>query len=454
MSRQRSDGDLRLKGLGLGARFALSMTIALTVVLGITGGLLYSGLSRISENRMTTAFSEAVRFSRDVPPTRKKPGGFLHRSGVRIQEFTYRDGKKGTVYTYGDAEDPLGKAELWVPDTETGASDLLRLLVAVLTVVVLVGAAVSYWVAGKVTKPVLALIEDVRRIAKGELKRRTTGRGEGEIELLARSIDRMSADLEEARRAEVELSIRKREREVAAGVREALLPLATPMLDGFDVGAAFLAGPDFGGDFHDFIERADGTLGLLVCGVSGNGIPAALVGATARSYLRGELERCEDPVEAFRRVNRWLHGDIRPGMYVTALYALLDPAVGRAQVLCAGHRVPLLRFDATEGAIRVVHPEGIALGFDKGPVFDRSIQLVETPIEPGDRFLLSNAGPVELHNPEGRELGEKAFYARVLKHGELETTDFLKSLRRDLETFAGPDGLDRDISLVTVRREP
>ena len=144
---------------------------------------------------------------------------------------------------------------------------------------------------------------------------------------------------------------------------------------------------------------------------------------------------------------------MRRGMYVTALYALLDPALGTAQVLCAGHRVPLLRSDAAEGAMRVVHPEGIALGFDKGPVFDRRIQLVETPIEPGDRFLLSNAGPVEVHNTEGRELGEKAFYTRVLKHAEKPTPPFLKSLRRDLQAFIGTDDVDRDISLVTIRRE-
>lgn len=453
MSRPRTDQELRLRGLGLGARFALAMTLALSAVLALTGLLLYAGLTRISENRMTTALSEAVRFTREVPPVERVPGGFRHRTGVRIQEFTYGDGERGTVYTYGSADDPLGKAELFVPRVDSGASDFLRLLVAVLTVVVLVGAAVAYLVAGKVTRPVLQLIDDVRRIAKGEVGRRTKGRGFGEVELLARAIDRMSADLEEAQQAELELSIRKREREVAAGVREALLPLTTPLLPGFDIGAAFLAGPDFGGDFHDFIERSDGKLGLLVCGVSGNGIPAALVGATARSYLRSELAHSDDPVAALSRVNRWLHADIRRGMFVTALYVLLDPAEGRAFVLCAGHRVPLLRFDAAEEVIRVVHPEGIALGFDAGAVFESRIQLVETPLEPGDRFLLANSGPVELVDADGRELGEKAFYARVLRHAREETPGFLRGLRRDLEAFVGAAGLDRDISLVTIRRE-
>jgi hypothetical protein len=40
------------------------------------------------------------------------------------------------------------------------------------------------------------------------------------------------------------------------------------------------ASPRFGGDFHEFIQRADGLWGVLVGEVSGRGVPAALVGAT------------------------------------------------------------------------------------------------------------------------------------------------------------------------------
>ena len=144
---------------------------------------------------------------------------------------------------------------------------------------------------------------------------------------------------------------------------------------------------------------------------------------------------------------------MRRGMFVTALYALLDPDAGRAQIVCAGHKVPLLRYDAEVEQIRVVHPEGIALGFDNGPVFDRRIQTVETPIEPGDRFVLSNSAPIEITNEGGQELGEKGFYARVLKHAPLDTTQFLKGLRRDLDRFAGVADVNRDVSLVTVSRE-
>ena len=451
--RRRGESELRLTGLGLRARFVLAMTVALGIVMTVTAVVIYLGATRIAENALHDTIAGSVEATRAAPPVRLSQGQRIHPSGTVIRRYSTDQGGLGWYYKIGDADDVLGVQELYVPDGDKGQGALLRLLFAIMAMVVIVGALVALWVASQVSRPVHTLIDDVRQIAKGELRHRTNAVGAGEIELLSRSIDRMTRDLEAAREAELELSMRQREREVAGGVREALLPLTTPLVEHYDVGAAFLGGPDFGGDFHDFIEREDGRLGLLVCGVAGTGIPAALVGAMARSYLRAELERSEDLVESMRRINRWVFDDVRRGMFVTALYALVDPKVGTAQVICAGHRVPLLRYDAANKQMRVVHPEGIALGFDKGPVFDRRIQMVETPLEPGDRFVLTNSAPVEILNAEGKELGEKSFYARVLKHAELGTTDFLRALRRDLERYGGEDGTVRDLSFVTISRE-
>ena len=155
---------------------------------------------------------------------------------------------------------------------------------------------------------------------------------------------------------------------------------------------------------------------------------------------------------ALARVNAWLGDDVKKGVYVTALYALVDPAGGRAAVVCAGHKVPLLRYAADDGTLRTIQPDGIALGLDRGPVFERRLEVVEIPLDVGDRLFLCNSGPLLLQSPDGRELGEKAFFGRILKHSQLESLAFLKALRRDLEQFAGEDGLPHDISLVTISR--
>jgi len=152
------------------------------------------------------------------------------------------------------------------------------------------------------------------------------------------------------------------------------------------------------------------------------------------------------------KLGKRLVDDVRRGMFVTAVYALLDPVQGRVTVACAGHKIPLLRVTAADGQLRVVQPEGIAFGFDKGPVFERRLQVVEVPIEAGDRIVLSNSAPVRIQGEQGEELGEKTFYARVRKHAAPDTTQFLRALRRDLEQYAGEAGFQEDISIVTLSR--
>ena len=251
----------------------------------------------------------------------------------------------------------------------------------------------------------------------------------------------------------MELSVREREMELAGEVREALMPLATPELPNYDVGSAHLSSPRLGGDFFEFIERDDGRMGFLVCDVSGQGVPAALVGATARAYLRTGLSDEADVEEVLSGINRFLRNDVRRGMFVTALFCLVDRERGVASVACAGHKVPLVRYSAADQKLRLVHPEGIAMGLDPGPVFDRTLKLQEVPIEPGDRLLLCNSGPLKIANGEGEELGEKRFFRLVLKHAQQDSRDFIRGLRKDLEGFAGGEDLPGDVALVTLSRE-
>jgi len=322
----------------------------------------------------------------------------------------------------------------------------------VMVVVVLVGAGVALWVGAQIVRPINDIIEDIRKISKGDFGHKTRVRGGGEIELLGRTVDRMTRELREAQEAELQLGIREREMEFAEGVREALLPIATPLVEGFDVGAAHMSGP-FGGDFHDFVELADGRIGMLVCDVSGQGVPAALIGATARAYLRRLLGEGGDMLESMRAVNRELVRDVRRGMFVTALYALLNPKTGDVSVVCAGHKVPLLRYTASDKNLRLIQPDGIALGFDKGPVFDRRLELSEFKLEPGDRLLLANSGPVQIKNEDGVEMGEKAFYACMLRAVGLSTPKFLRSIRQELTDYAGENVSSANVSLITVVRE-
>jgi len=273
----------------------------------------------------------------------------------------------------------------------------------------------------------------------------------------------MSDELTDAREAELELDERDREADMAGAVRDALMPLATPLIPGFDAGAFHLSGPELGGAFHDYIEFDDGSLGLLVCDVGATGAPAALIGATARAFLRGAIRSAREHAgdgdlsaaltSAMCDANRELARDMLRGTYVSALYIQVEPEGGEAIVVCAGHRLPVLRIGAADGKLRVLQPGGLALGLDRGPVFERRLDVQRLEVAPGDRLVLASSEVAGLLDAEGQELGERGFYQLVMGHSRASTDDFLRGLRGDLEEFCEDEVFPVELSVVTVQRE-
>lgn len=407
--------------------------------------------ARVERERKLNAMAQDAYWRQVSERTTEFENGSIRRAEVEFGPQKQR----GIVYHYQTkSEQPA--FDLIIPAAAHGGADsLFGLIVAMTLAVILVGAVVSLWVSNQVTQPIQQLVEDVRQISTGDLDHRVHAKGSGEVASLARALDRMTKSLAEARENEVELQVRQREVEVAGEVREQLLPQVTPRIAGYDIGALQQSSAAMGGDFYDYIEigpnSRDG-IGLLVCEVSGKGLPGALVGATARSYLRAKLAAGGDLKESLQDVNRQLARDVRRGMAVTSLYALVNPETGIATVASTGHKVPLIRYTGADKKVRLIHPEGIALGFDKGPVFERALNVQQVPIDPGDRLVLVNTGAVSLVNEAGEELGEKALYSLVMRFGALPTEAFVAKLRASLEEFCGDAALPRDVSIVTIAR--
>ena len=483
MARTKKGSELSLSGTSLASRFAITMTIALAVVMIIAGAFLYNRMVSAAQAVQEKTFIEATRlqgplleqmredqqaeidlkvYGKKSDPDKKRienpiadpnvPPTAFAEGEVKRFNVMYGENRRtpGHMYLYKDIMPPL-----LVPMTakDTAGEGLMTIIVGVTLFVILAGALVAYVVGTAVSRPLEIIVDDIAQISRGDLRHRTRVRAGGEVMLLAKSIDRMAGNLEQAQEAQLELNVREREIALAGDVREALLPQTTPAVLGYELASLHVDSPTPGGDFHEFIELADGRIGLLVCDVSGRGIPGAMIGAIARSYLRVELSSGGDVAEAFHRVNAEIARDVRRGMYVTALYVLVDPKDGIATVACAGHKIPLIRFTAADKKIRLVQTEGIALGFDKGPVFKRTLQVQKIPFDPGDHIVISNSGPALVKNGEGKDLGDKEFYRYVLQHAGLGSKGLSEALGKDLANYADSTPFPSDISIVCMRRK-
>ena len=195
---------------------------------------------------------------------------------------------------------------------------------------------------------------------------------------------------------------RRRELELASLIQRDLLPQELPDLQGWQLAAHYEASREVGGDFYDFIELPDGRWGLTVGDVTDKGIPAALVMATCRSMLRGVAQTNGGlaPGQVLRATNSLIHKDIPAGMFVTCLYAILDPASGRVTYANAGQTLPYV---LSHSGVVELRATGLPLGLF--PVAE--YEEFETVLDPGDVLLLHTDGLVEAHNPDREMFGRR-----------------------------------------------
>src|SRR5205807_1445390 len=104
-------------------------------------------------------------------------------------------------------------------------------------------------------------------------------------------------------------------------------------------------------------------LAILIGDVSGKGVPAALLMARMASEMRVCALAEREPARVMSRVNRALIEMQRPDMFVTAIYAVLDPLRRRLVWSNAGHLPPFLRRAQNPGQVEALEEVvSLALG--------------------------------------------------------------------------------------------
>ncbi len=250
-----------------------------------------------------------------------------------------------------------------------------------------------------------------------------------------------------ARQQQIEAAERERmeqEMRVARVIQQTLLPKEVPDLPGWKMAAYWQPARAVSGDFYDFIHLPDGKIAIIEGDVTDKGVPAALVMATTRSVLRSVVERHTAPGEVLSIANNLLCPDMPPKMFVTCLYALLDPETGVMRYANAGHNLPYRR---TAHGIEEMRAHGMPLGL----LPDMPYEEKEVTLAPGENFVLYSDGLIEAHNTQGEMFGFPRLrdLLGVPQCGE----ELIQCLVDELSEFTGPGWeQEDDVTFVTLER--
>ena len=248
---------------------------------------------------------------------------------------------------------------------------------------------------------------------------------------------------------EQQVEVRSRERleqelRVAQLIQQQFLPKELPDLEGWQVSAFYRPARAVGGDFYDFIDLPDGKVGIVAGDVTDKGVPAALVMASTRSILRSEAARHSSPGVVLQRANELLYPDIPAHMFVTCLYAVLDPKTGQLTFANAGHNLPYVRSD---DGVKELHARGMPLGLMPGMDYEETVAT----LAPGEVMLLHSDGVAEAHDPNGEMFGFPRM--QELMKRCVRADEVIDVMMTELDRFSGPGKeQEDDITLVGVRR--
>jgi sigma-B regulation protein RsbU (phosphoserine phosphatase) len=291
-------------------------------------------------------------------------------------------------------------------------------------------------------------------VGRGDLDHLTQAHSADEIGVLAKAFGAMTQKLKAAHQAEMANRALEYELNIARDIQKTLLPKTIPTISGFDMEGYYRPAKEVGGDYYDFIPLDRDRIGIVVADVSGKGIPGSMVMTQVRSVLRmaalGE-PTCRDTLI---QTNAIIAGEIRSGMFVTVLYAILDAKARTLTVCSAGHN-PLILYRKTDrdgdGLLKLVNPRGIALGFDRGEIFSATLAEEVLDLQPGDRVVLYTDGIPEAMNEKNQEFTDERLRALVQESGQTSSRQFVLHLIQAIDKHRGEAPPHDDITLVTFR---
>ena len=316
----------------------------------------------------------------------------------------------------------------------------------ILGLVTLCSVLVGLLLARRFVGPIRMLTDSVTRLARGDYAARVPERGNDELSALGRAFNAMAPQLQERMQATETMA-------VAREIQKGLLPQNTPDIGGLDVAASNVPADATGGDYYDFLDverwKPD-TLAVTVGDVTGHGVPAALLMATARSLLRAHLKPGQTPAELIEAVNDPLFHDSPANRFMTLMYAEIDRPLRTLRVVSAGHD-PVLVYDPDEDVFFEVEGNDIPLGVEAGWSFT---ETERRDLPPRAVLLIGTDGIWESRSPDGGTMyGKDPLYQLLREHHEQPAQTIVDTLLGELLAFRGGSDTPQldDITVVVIR---
>jgi sigma-B regulation protein RsbU (phosphoserine phosphatase) len=265
------------------------------------------------------------------------------------------------------------------------------------------------------------------------------------IDLLKAVAAQAAAAIENARLLSETLEAEALEKQVkmAADVQQRMIPQKPPEIPGIELASVYVPCFTLGGDFFDFIPLPYDNVGLAVADVSGKGVPASLIMAGVRAFLRAAVDNVYYLYDVMQRINTMLCRDTQPNEFCTLFYGVLDAPNRRFTYCNAGHPPGLL---LRNGEVIEMQSDNMVLGISLEEKYKQSV----LELRPGDFLLLYTDGVPDGMNFQQETFGRQRL-TEVFKRGGETSEAVVQNILWELRKFVGISKRTDDITMIVVK---
>jgi serine phosphatase RsbU (regulator of sigma subunit) len=309
--------------------------------------------------------------------------------------------------------------------------------------------------ARSITSSVDELFRGTERVKSGDFGRPIAVSSDDQLGLLAVSFNDMTTRIQALLLEQDEKRRLAEELRIAREIQMSLLPQGPFLAEGLSIAAMCAPAREVGGDYYDLFPLSDGRLGLLIADVSGKGMSAALYMAELKGLMLSLSRTHTSPRALLVDANRIIARHLDSRSFITMTYALVDRQAGTLTCARAGH-CPFVRIPAAHGGesrAEILAPDGMVLGLnlDGGERFERCLEEISIPIEPGDLFFFFTDGISEAMDREGDCFGETRVAAFLEANATASPEAIRDRLVEEVASFTHGQPQHDDITMIILK---
>jgi sigma-B regulation protein RsbU (phosphoserine phosphatase) len=317
-----------------------------------------------------------------------------------------------------------------------------------------IGALLSLLQGLRYAGPIRRMAQTTKRLAEGDLGARVAVGQRDEIGALGEQFNNMADRIQTLVAESVSKAELDHELTLARQIQTALVPGPGPhMAPGIEVAGYYEPASNIGGDFWDLSSLPRGRAAILIGDVTGHGVPAAILTATAKGCLDtlrhvhgGDLQ----VAETMRVLDRVIHDAGHGAFFMTATAIVLD-AAEQAMYYSAAAHPPGMLLRWTESGLRISRL--VARGNRLGDGDAAGFEANRIRVAKDDLLIWYTDGLTDATNDEGR-----AYSQRQLLHvlGRIDPrtigpAEVVRMVSLDLQRFRNGAPLPDDVTLVVGR---